>query len=64
MTFLIIFFRLLTDEKINSMKELKNAIKKLHETGPQIVCISSTEIDSKLTSVVSSAKGTHYFVNF
>ncbi|XP_011634149.1 pyridoxal kinase [Pogonomyrmex barbatus] len=47
---------LLTDEKITNMNELQNAIKKLHQAGPKIVAISSTELNDKLTTVVSTAK--------
>ncbi|XP_020278168.1 pyridoxal kinase [Pseudomyrmex gracilis] len=47
---------LLTNQKVTNMIELKSAIKKLHQIGPQTVAVSSTEIDSKLTAVVSTTK--------
>lgn len=47
---------LLTDKKVNSIVELQTAIKSLHEAGPQIVAVSSSEIDNKLTAVISSLK--------
>lgn len=57
--YVLIFFRLLTDKKITNIYELQNALKKLHQIGPQIVAVSSTEqaINGKLTAVVSAAKG-------
>jgi len=39
------------------MNELQNAIKKLHRNGPKTVAISSTDLNEKLTAVVSAAKG-------
>lgn len=47
---------LLTDTKVNSIHDLQIAIKKLHEAGPQIVAVSSSNINSKLTAVISSLK--------
>ncbi|KAL6422063.1 hypothetical protein ACFW04_010849 [Cataglyphis niger] len=47
---------LLTDEKIISMTELKNAIKKLHQIGPKIIAVSSIELNHKLMTVVSNEK--------
>lgn len=47
---------LLTDTKVNSIHDLQIAIKKLHEAGPQIVAVSSSNIDSKLTAIISSLK--------
>lgn len=47
---------LLTDEKITSMTELQNAIKKLHQIGPKTVALSSSELNNKLTAVVSTEK--------
>ena len=43
------------------MNELKEAIQELRTKGPKIVAVSSTEIDNKLTSVISSYKGTEIF---
>lgn len=54
---LLFIYRLLTDEKVTNMSELQNAIKKLHLNGPKIIAVSSTELDNKLTAVVSTAKG-------
>ncbi|EZA59105.1 Pyridoxal kinase [Ooceraea biroi] len=34
---------LLTDQKVSNMTELQNAIKKLHQIGPQTVAVSSTD---------------------
>lgn len=39
------------------MSELEDGIQELHKMGPQTVAISSTDIDEKLTSIVSTAKG-------
>ena len=39
------------------MDDMKNGINDLHKLGPKIVAISSTDIDDKLTSVVSNVKG-------
>ncbi|KMQ90540.1 pyridoxal kinase-like protein [Lasius niger] len=47
---------LLTDEKITSITELQNAIKRLHQIGPKTVAVSSTELNNKLTAVVSTEK--------
>ncbi|XP_014479960.1 PREDICTED: pyridoxal kinase [Dinoponera quadriceps] len=47
---------LLTDKKITSMSELQNALKELHQIGPQTIAVSSTELNSKLTAVVSATK--------
>ncbi|XP_050464771.1 pyridoxal kinase [Cataglyphis hispanica] len=44
---------LLTNEKITNMTELQNVIKKLHQIGPNIIAVSSTEFNNKLTTVVS-----------
>ena len=49
--------RLLLEKKINTVSELKDAVQELHKLGPQTVAVSSTDIDEKLTSVVSTAKG-------
>ena len=43
--------------KICTMDDMKNGINDLHKLGPKIVAISSTDIDDKLTSVVSNVKG-------
>lgn len=51
------FLRLLTDQKVTNMTDLLNAIEKLHEIGPQIVAVSSTDFNDKLTALVSTAKG-------
>ncbi|XP_072765049.1 pyridoxal kinase isoform X3 [Anoplolepis gracilipes] len=48
---------LLTGEKITNMIELQDAIKKLHQIGPKTVAVSSTELNNKLTAVVSTEKG-------
>lgn len=53
----MLFFRLLTDQDITNITDLRNAIKKLHQIGPQIVAVSSTELNDKLTAVVSAVKG-------
>lgn len=58
--FFIYFFRLLTDQKVTNMTELQSAIKTLHQIGPQIVAVSSTELDDKLTAIVSAVKGWSY----
>lgn len=47
----------MTDEKIINITELQNAIKKLHQIGPKTVAVSSTELNDKLTAVVSTEKG-------
>ncbi|XP_076183301.1 pyridoxal kinase [Ptiloglossa arizonensis] len=47
---------LLSDTKISTISELKSALKQLHKLGPQIVAISSTEIDNKLTATLSTIK--------
>ncbi|KAK2585433.1 hypothetical protein KPH14_010100 [Odynerus spinipes] len=47
---------LLTGKKVNNIDELQIAIKELHKAGPQIVAVSSSEINSKLTAVISSLK--------
>ncbi|KOC70752.1 Pyridoxal kinase [Habropoda laboriosa] len=47
---------LLSNIKVNTMSELKNAIKELHNIGPGTVAISSTDIDDKLTAVFSTTK--------
>lgn len=39
------------------MTELQSAIKKLHQIGPKIIAVSSTEFNNKLTTVVSTEKG-------
>lgn len=62
MSDLIICLRLLTGKKIGTFDELKDAIKELHKMGPQTVAVSSTDIDEKLTSIVSTAKGTCIFL--
>ncbi|XP_008214875.1 pyridoxal kinase isoform X1 [Nasonia vitripennis] len=47
---------LLLGKKIKTMSELKDGIQELHKMGPKTVAISSTDIDEKLTSIVSTAK--------
>lgn len=47
---------LLTDDKVTNITELQNAIKKLHQSGPETVAVSSIEINNKLTAVVSTEK--------
>ncbi|XP_026827478.1 pyridoxal kinase [Ooceraea biroi] len=47
---------LLTDQKVSNMTELQNAIKKLHQIGPQTVAVSSTDFNDRLTALVSTAK--------
>ncbi|XP_031841260.1 pyridoxal kinase [Nomia melanderi] len=47
---------LLTDVNISTINELKYAIKKLHQAGPKIISVSSTEINGKLTAISSTAK--------
>lgn len=47
---------LLTDDKVTNITELQNAIKKLHQSGPKTVAVSSIEINNKLTAVVSNEK--------
>ncbi|KAK9299317.1 hypothetical protein QLX08_007664 [Tetragonisca angustula] len=47
---------LLSNTKINTMSELQNALKELHKIGPQTVAVSSTEINDKLTAIVSTSK--------
>lgn len=47
---------LLTDEKVTTINELQNAIKKLHHNGPKTVAVSSTDFSDKLTAVVSTTK--------
>ncbi|KOX67899.1 Pyridoxal kinase [Melipona quadrifasciata] len=47
---------LLSNAKINTMSELQNALKELHKIGPQTVAVSSTEINDKLTAIVSTSK--------
>lgn len=39
------------------MTELKTCIQEIHDVGPSIIAVSSTEIDNKLTSLVSTKKG-------
>jgi len=39
------------------MVELQNAIKKLHQIGPQTIAVSSTDLNDKLTALVSTIKG-------
>jgi hypothetical protein len=39
------------------MAELQNAIKKLHQIGPQTIAVSSTDFNDKLTALVSTVKG-------
>lgn len=46
------------DKTITNMNEVQDALKKLHQIGPQTIAISSTELNnSKLTTVVSATKG-------
>ncbi|XP_023245260.1 pyridoxal kinase isoform X2 [Copidosoma floridanum] len=45
---------ILVGNKVNTISELRKAINDLHEIGPQIVAISSAEINGKLTSFVST----------
>lgn len=47
---------LLSNIKINTLSELKNAVKEVHKIGPQTVAVSSTEINDKLTAIVSTKK--------
>ncbi|KAF3430144.1 hypothetical protein E2986_02491 [Frieseomelitta varia] len=47
---------LLSNTKINTMSELQNALKELHKIGPQTVAVSSTEMNDKLTAIVSTSK--------
>ncbi|XP_025158237.1 pyridoxal kinase isoform X2 [Harpegnathos saltator] len=47
---------LLTDKNITNMDELQSVLKELHATGPQTIAVSSTELNNKLTAVVSTAK--------
>lgn len=47
---------LLTDHKVTNLTELQNAIKKLHEIGPQTIAVSSTDFSDKLTALVSTMK--------
>ncbi|XP_076639344.1 pyridoxal kinase [Colletes latitarsis] len=47
---------LLTGIKVGTIPELRSAIKELHKAGPQIVAVSSTEIDNKLTAIFSTIK--------
>lgn len=39
------------------MSELQDAITVLHKIGPQTVAVSSTEINDKLTAIISTNKG-------
>ena len=45
---------LLTGIKIDTMSDVQNAVKELHKAGPRIVAVSSTDIDNKLTAIVST----------
>ncbi|XP_043266878.1 pyridoxal kinase [Venturia canescens] len=47
---------LLTNVKISSMEDLKKAIEVLHIMGPKIIAVSSTDLNNKLTAVVSNVK--------
>lgn len=47
---------LLTDDKVTNITELQIAIKKLHQSGPKTVAVSSAEINNKLTAIVSTEK--------
>lgn len=47
---------LLSDIKINTMSELQEAVTVLHKIGPQTVAVSSTEINDKLTAIISTNK--------
>ncbi|XP_012231089.1 pyridoxal kinase [Linepithema humile] len=47
---------LLTDKKVTNMTDLQNAIKKVHEIGPQTIAVSSTDFSDKLTALVSTVK--------
>ncbi|XP_043592471.1 pyridoxal kinase [Bombus pyrosoma] len=47
---------LLSNIKINTMSELQDAITVLHKIGPQTVAVSSTEINDKLTAIISMNK--------
>lgn len=49
-------FELLTDKKINSIKELQDTVTELHKMGPKVIAVSSTEINDKLTALVSTMK--------
>lgn len=39
------------------MSELQDAVTVLHKIGPQTVAVSSTEINDKLTAIISTNKG-------
>ncbi|XP_033193438.1 pyridoxal kinase isoform X2 [Bombus vancouverensis nearcticus] len=47
---------LLSNIKINTMSELQDAVTVLHKIGPQTVAVSSTEINDKLTAIISTNK--------
>lgn len=47
---------LLSNIEINTMSELQDAITVLHKIGPQTVAVSSTEINDKLTAIISTNK--------
>ncbi|XP_014238929.1 pyridoxal kinase [Trichogramma pretiosum] len=47
----------LLGKKINSMEELRQSIKELHSLGPKTIAVSSTDIDDKLTSILSTEDG-------
>ncbi|XP_076281658.1 pyridoxal kinase [Lasioglossum baleicum] len=46
----------LTGIKTSTCEEVQTAIKVLHNAGPHIVAVSSTEIDNKLTAICSTVK--------
>lgn len=47
---------LLTGKPVRSLLEVQDAVKGLHVFGPQIVAVSSAEIDNKLIAIVSVRK--------
>ncbi|KAJ8673649.1 hypothetical protein QAD02_004911 [Eretmocerus hayati] len=47
---------LLLGERISTMSDLKSSIKEIHELGPKTIAVSSSDIDEKLTSIVSTSK--------
>lgn len=46
----------LSDIKTNTIQDIQTAINVLHKAGPQIVAVSSVEIDNKLTAICSTVK--------
>lgn len=47
---------LLTNLNIDTMSDVRNAVKKLHEIGPETVAVTSTELGDKLTAIFSTIK--------